>query len=121
MKASDNLTYLAEVMVAQAIHVARAELVSRHGEPGGDDAGFAVMAYGKLGGIELGYGSDLDIVFVFSGSEGTTSGPRAIDNVRFLPVWPSAPCMCCRPTWPVADCMRWTCGCDRMAVRVCPV
>jgi len=84
MKASDNLTYLAEVMVAQAVHVARAELVSRHGEPGGDDAGFAVMAYGKLGGIELGYGSDLDIVFVFSGSEGTTSGPRAIDNVRFF-------------------------------------
>ena len=84
MKASDNLTYLAEVMVAQAIQVAWAELVSRHGEPQGDNVGFAVMGYGKLGGIELGYGSDLDIVFVFEGSGGATTGPRVIDNDRFF-------------------------------------
>jgi len=84
MKASDNLTYLAEVMVAQAIQVARTELVSRHGEPQGDNVGFAVMGYGKLGGIELGYGSDLDIVFVFEGSGGATTGPRVIDNDRFF-------------------------------------
>ena len=84
MKASDNLTYLAEVMVAHAIQVARAELVSRHGEPQGDNVGFAVMGYGKLGGIELGYGSDLDIVFVFQGSGGATAGPRIIDNDRFF-------------------------------------
>ncbi len=84
MKASDNLTYLAEVMVAQAIHVARVQLVARHGEPQGDDVGFAVMGYGKLGGIELGYGSDLDIVFVYSGAGGATAGPRVIDNVRFF-------------------------------------
>lgn len=84
MKASDNLTFLAEVIIQHAIDVARAELVSRHGEPGGDSAGFAVMAYGKLGGIELGYGSDLDLVFVFDGADGETSGPRQIDNSRFF-------------------------------------
>ncbi|WP_435213406.1 bifunctional [glutamate--ammonia ligase]-adenylyl-L-tyrosine phosphorylase/[glutamate--ammonia-ligase] adenylyltransferase [Luminiphilus sp. nBUS_16] len=84
MVASDNLTFLAEVMVTQAIQVARAELVTRHGEPQGDEAGFAVMGYGKLGGIELGYGSDLDLVFVYDGGRGTTSGPKIIENTRFF-------------------------------------
>ena len=84
MVASDNLTFLAEVMIAQAIQVARAELVSRHGEPQGQGAGFAVMGYGKLGGIELGYGSDLDLVFVYDGGRGATAGPKIIDNTRFF-------------------------------------
>ena len=70
MKVSDNLTFLAEVMIEQAVAVARAELVQRYGEPQQRQAGFAVMAYGKLGGIELSYGSDLDLVFVFDGAEG---------------------------------------------------
>ena len=65
MKVSDNLTFLAEVMIEQAVALARAELVQRYGEPQSDSAGFAVMAYGKLGGLELSYGSDLDLVFVF--------------------------------------------------------
>ena len=83
MKVSDYLTFLAEVILQQAIHVARAELVQRHGEPQGEDAGFAVLGYGKLGGIELSYGSDLDLVFVYAGVDGETAGPRVIDNVRF--------------------------------------
>lgn len=83
MKVSDNLTYLAEVMIEQAIHVARSELVRRHGEPVSGRAGFAVMGYGKLGGIELSYGSDLDLVFVYDSDNGQTAGPRVIDNVRF--------------------------------------
>jgi len=83
MKVSDNLTFLAEVMIEQAVAVARAELVSRYGEPQGQSTGFAVMAYGKLGGLELSYGSDLDLVFVFDGAEGETAGPRVIDNTRF--------------------------------------
>lgn len=83
MKVSDYLTFLAEVIVEQAIHVARAELVERHGEPQGERCGFAVMGYGKLGGIELSYGSDLDLVFVYDDDGGETAGPRRIDNVRF--------------------------------------
>ena len=83
MKVSDYLTFLAEIILEQAIHVARAELVQRHGEPQGDGAGFAVLGYGKLGGIELSYGSDLDVVFVYNGGEGETAGPKVIDNVRF--------------------------------------
>ena len=83
MKVSDNLTFLAEVMIEQAVALARAELVQRYGEPHSDSAGFAVMAYGKLGGLELSYGSDLDLVFVFDGAEGETAGPKVIDNTRF--------------------------------------
>ena len=83
MKVSDNLTFLAEVMIEQALAVARAELVKRHGEPQADNAGFAVIGYGKLGGLELSYGSDLDLVFVFDGAGGETAGPRVIDNTRF--------------------------------------
>jgi glutamate-ammonia-ligase adenylyltransferase len=83
MQVSDNLTFLAEVMIEQAIAVARAELVQRYGEPQAEQVGFAVMAYGKLGGIELSYGSDLDLVFVFNGANGETAGPKVIDNSRF--------------------------------------
>lgn len=83
MKVSDNLTFLAEVMIEQAVALARAELVQRYGEPQSDSAGFAVMAYGKLGGLELSYGSDLDLVFVFDGANGETAGPKVIDNTRF--------------------------------------
>lgn len=46
--------------------------------------GFAAIAYGKLGGIELGYKSDLDMVFIYSGNDGyTEGGPRSIENIRF--------------------------------------
>ena len=83
MKVSDNLTFLAEVMIEQALAVARAELVKQHGAPQADNAGFAVIGYGKLGGLELSYGSDLDLVFVFDGAGGETAGPRVIDNTRF--------------------------------------
>ncbi len=84
MKVSDNLTFLAEVMIEQALAVARAELVQRYGEPQSSSAGFAVIAYGKLGGLELSYGSDLDLVFVFDGADGETAGPKVIDNTRFF-------------------------------------
>ena len=83
MKVSDYLTFLAEVLLEHAIGVAKAELVARHGEPGGPDTGFAVIGYGKLGGIELSYGSDLDLVFVYQGGDGHTTGPKPIDNIRF--------------------------------------
>ena len=50
------------------------------------EAGFAIVGYGKLGGYELGYGSDLDIVFLHdsTGSEQHTAGPRVIDNTEFF-------------------------------------
>jgi glutamate-ammonia-ligase adenylyltransferase len=49
-------------------------------------APFAIAAYGKLGGLELGYGSDLDIVFLH-GSHGErqhTDGEKSVDNAVFF-------------------------------------
>jgi glutamate-ammonia-ligase adenylyltransferase len=88
MKVSDRLTYLAETIVDQALEMSWDHLVERYGFPSGvrkGKKGFAIIAYGKLGGIELGYGSDLDLVFLHAGSRGNTSGGRTglLDNAQF--------------------------------------
>jgi len=71
MKVSDHLSWIAEVVLEEALELAWQDLVARHGKPdcnpNADEAagkGFAIIAYGKLGGLELGYGSDLDLVFL---------------------------------------------------------
>jgi glutamate-ammonia-ligase adenylyltransferase len=92
MKVSDRLTDIAELVIDVALGMARAELVQRYGKPmcgAGDqrrEAGFIVVAYGKLGGLELGYGSDLDLVFLHdsAGEDQETDGQRAIDNGQFF-------------------------------------
>ena len=86
MKVSDNLTWIAEVILEQVLAVAWADLVHKYGEPKreGEGYGFAVFGYGKLGGIELGYGSDLDLVFVSDADrQGSTNGRRSLDNTVF--------------------------------------
>ncbi|WP_018871863.1 bifunctional [glutamate--ammonia ligase]-adenylyl-L-tyrosine phosphorylase/[glutamate--ammonia-ligase] adenylyltransferase [Thioalkalivibrio sp. ALJ16] len=92
MKVSDHLTWLAEVLLERVLRLAWEKMVERHGEPrcggveGGRGARFAVIGYGKLGGFELGYGSDLDVVFLHDseGDEAQTAGPRVIDNTEFF-------------------------------------
>ncbi len=92
MIVSDYLTDIAEVALARVVDLAWRHLEARHGRPrhviDGEtrDAGFGIIAYGKLGGIELGYGSDLDLVFVFeSGGESQqTDGKRVVDNQVFF-------------------------------------
>ncbi|WP_417539338.1 bifunctional [glutamate--ammonia ligase]-adenylyl-L-tyrosine phosphorylase/[glutamate--ammonia-ligase] adenylyltransferase [Marinobacter sp.] len=89
MKVSDYLTWIAEVVLDHVVEVAFANLVARHGYPGqaeGANGGtdFAVIGYGKLGGIELGYTSDLDLVFVHTADPDlSTDGDKPIDNVVF--------------------------------------
>jgi glutamate-ammonia-ligase adenylyltransferase len=93
MKVSDRLTDVAELIVMEALGLSWGQIVARHGvprcgtgEPDGYDAGMVVVAYGKFGGIELGYGSDLDLVFLHD-SEGDvqrTRGPLAIENSVFF-------------------------------------
>jgi glutamate-ammonia-ligase adenylyltransferase len=89
MKVSDYLTWIAEVSIDAAIEIAWRELVVKHGWPseledGTLAAGFAVIAYGKLGGIELGYASDLDMVFLYDVDDfGFTNGPKPINNQLF--------------------------------------
>lgn len=67
VKVSDRLTWLAEAVVEAAVADAEREMRASHGDPrraDGAPAGFAVIGYGKLGALEMGYGSDLDLVFV---------------------------------------------------------
>lgn len=87
MKVSDHLTWLAEAVVAQVVELAWQQMTARYGAPAQcstQDKGLAVIAYGKLGGLELGYGSDLDLVFVHNcSSQATTDGERSIDAMQF--------------------------------------
>lgn len=92
MVVSDYLTWIAEVVLEKTLALAWAHMVARHGEPRCRDAGlerpvrFLIVGYGKLGGIELGYGSDLDLVFLHdsAGQDQRTAGAKPIDNAVFF-------------------------------------
>ncbi len=88
MVVSDRLTDIAEVVVEHALKEAWAQTIDRHGQPllpNGNVAGFLVIAYGKFGGIELGYSSDLDLVFVHDGqSECLSDGQRPVSHEAFF-------------------------------------
>jgi glutamate-ammonia-ligase adenylyltransferase len=92
MKVSDYLTYIAEVLLETVLAMAWRHLVRKHGYPlrrdgsrAGAEPEFLIVGYGKLGGIELGYGSDLDLVFIHDGdSRGETDGARPIDAAVFF-------------------------------------
>ncbi|MGH8494954.1 MAG: bifunctional [glutamate--ammonia ligase]-adenylyl-L-tyrosine phosphorylase/[glutamate--ammonia-ligase] adenylyltransferase [Gammaproteobacteria bacterium] len=92
MKISDRLTDIAELTVECVLTLAWSEMVGRHGRPmcGPDGeqrpVAFAVIGYGKLGGLELGYSSDLDLVFVHDSDNegGRTDGTKPLDNAVFF-------------------------------------
>ena len=90
MKVSDRLTDAAELVLDYSLRAAWQELTAKHGKPRCGppprDAGFAVIGYGKLAGLELGYGSDLDLVFLHdsSGDKQETDGVPPLDNERFF-------------------------------------
>jgi len=63
MKVSDYLTFLAEAVLVEAIRLAWQEMAQRSPEFA-EPRPLIIVGYGKLGGIELGPGSDLDLVFV---------------------------------------------------------
>jgi glutamate-ammonia-ligase adenylyltransferase len=67
MIVSDHLTVIAEVTLAQVLNIAARDVVPE-ADRSAALAGFAIIAYGKMGGIELGYGSDLDLVFLHDGN-----------------------------------------------------
>lgn len=91
MKVSDHLTVLAEVLLSFVVRSAWTQIAERHGTPENrsiDDMGLIVIGYGKLGGFELGYGSDLDLVFLhnWAAQEGVsayTNGKKPIDVRQF--------------------------------------
>ena len=89
MVVSDHLTEIAEAVLRAALGLAWRDITARHGRPaslpgGGALAPYAVIAYGKLGGIELGYGSDLDLVFVHDDDpDAMTTGTKPVDLATF--------------------------------------
>ena len=92
MRVSDALTALAEAIIETANSVAWRENTARYGIPVAAPnalqagAGFCVVGYGKLGGVELGYGSDLDLVFLHDSASATamTDGPKPLANDVFF-------------------------------------
>ena len=92
MVVSDYLTDIAEVILEAVLSLAWQHVTERYGHPTGRvngqvvRQGLVILAYGKLGSFELGYGSDLDLVFIHEarGERQTTDGERAVDNPVFF-------------------------------------
>ncbi len=88
MKVSDNLTYLAQSILNEVVNLSWNQLAIKYGEPENavkhGDKGICVIAYGKMGGIELAYGSDLDLVFLCDSElDGYTNGENSISDQMF--------------------------------------
>jgi glutamate-ammonia-ligase adenylyltransferase len=98
MKVSDALTDIAEVVLEAVLQLALAPLVARHGWPllasdhpektteraTSNHPQFAIVGYGKLGGLEMGYGSDLDLVFLHHIDEqADTDGEKPLSGFQF--------------------------------------
>ncbi|MGL5251988.1 MAG: bifunctional [glutamate--ammonia ligase]-adenylyl-L-tyrosine phosphorylase/[glutamate--ammonia-ligase] adenylyltransferase [Moraxella sp.] len=92
MKVSDSLTFIAEVVLENALQRVFAELIKKHGYPlnaQGEPVsehhnGFAIIGYGKLGGLEMSYSSDLDLVFIHDIDEqAMTLGEKPISGMKF--------------------------------------
>jgi glutamate-ammonia-ligase adenylyltransferase len=91
MRVSDFLSFIAEALVKTVLELAWQQTTRTYGQPVCRlphckvGRGFAVIGYGKLGGLELGYGSDLDLVFLHAGTDQpTVGGPRSIDSNQFF-------------------------------------
>ncbi len=88
MKVSDHLTFLAEAIIEAVVNLAWQQVTQRFGVPDHlqeNQKGFLVIGYGKLGGIELGYKSDLDLVFLYNDKQlgYTVGGKKQIDSRQF--------------------------------------
>jgi len=92
MQVSDRLTDVAQLIIERAMELGWRQITAQFGVPTcGEGArvrpvNICAVGYGKLGGMELGYSSDLDLVFLHDshGERQETSGPRPIDNQLFF-------------------------------------
>jgi glutamate-ammonia-ligase adenylyltransferase len=82
---SRSLTDLADVVVAAAAELSHAQLAPRFGRPqlAGQPCPWAILAAGKFGGREMGFASDLELLFVYRGA-GQSSGRRTVDNSTYF-------------------------------------
>ncbi len=68
-----QISHLADAIVEAAVLAARTKLAARSAggdAPGGADGRFVVLALGKLGGVELNYSSDIDLLFIYDAGRG---------------------------------------------------
>jgi glutamate-ammonia-ligase adenylyltransferase len=92
MRVSDYLTEIAEIIVEQAMRLGWAQMTAQFGTPYCIDAGerrvvrICAVGYGKLGGFELGYASDLDLVFLHDSTteSAETDAAKPVDNQVFF-------------------------------------
>jgi glutamate-ammonia-ligase adenylyltransferase len=88
MVVSDYLSYIAEVILQQAVNIAWNLLTEKHGTPADtsqDHMHFGIVGFGKLGGQELSYTSDLDLIFIYDypDSNALTNGHKQISCAQF--------------------------------------
>jgi len=82
---SAELTDIAEVVVEAACRLAIDELQTRYGTPRLEDESrcpYSVCALGKCGGRELGFASDIELMFLYAGN-GRTSGPEVVTCTEY--------------------------------------
>lgn len=86
-KVSDHLTALADVILDSVAQSAWRDMVKRYGCPADTSETsphFVIIAYGKFGGFEMGYGSDLDIVCLHNVERSVnTTGPKPVSASQF--------------------------------------
>lgn len=75
-----EISSLADAVLDLAYRRISEDLMTRYGRP--SDEGFSIISLGKLGGQELNYSSDIDLMFIYGGS-GETAGPNRITNKEF--------------------------------------
>ena len=81
-----QISYLADAIVEAALRAAYRKLTQQRGTPrtaDGQQARLVVLGLGKLGGLELNYSSDIDLVLFYDG-DGRTDGPRSTSNTEFF-------------------------------------
>lgn len=85
-RVSSHLTALAEAILNEVLELAWEQLVGKHGRPPTcqTDKGFLIVGYGKFGGSELSFNSDLDLVFIYTGDlHSQTDGDKPIGIDQF--------------------------------------
>jgi len=82
---SRALSDVADAIIARTLSLAGRDVAQRHGVLP-QRSGLAVIGYGSLGGAELGFGSDLDLVFVYDAAtmQGESDGARPLDGGRYV-------------------------------------
>ena len=91
-----QISYLADTIVESAVRFARRRLAEKRGQPrrpDGKPARFVVLGMGKLGGVELNYSSDIDLIFLYD-ADGKTDGAAAWTTWNSSIAWCATWCAC---------------------------